>query len=341
MRLGRIRRNMPKAARKRFHLGILPVGGWILLAALLAEVTIFSAIAENFFTASNFFEVLRFSVELGLLAIALTPVIVTGGIDLSVGSMMGLAAVVFGAAWQDWDLPLPAAALAALLLGCAGGGLNALLISRLHLPPLIVTLGSFSLFRGIAEGITHAAVNYTNFPQWFLFLGQGYFWGVIPAQLTIFLFVFIAYNILLHRSVVGRAFYAIGFSAAGARYAGIPVAKRVGLVYLLSGLVSSLAAIIYVAHVGQARSDAGSGYELNAITAVVLGGTSVFGGRGTLWGTLFGLFFLSVLQNGLHLAALPSELTGVLTGVLLVLIISFDRWRLRTRTTRGIESSRA
>src|SRR5437867_8560093 len=135
---------------------------WILVAALLLEVTIFSAIAENFFTTGNFFEVLRFSVELGLLAIALTPVIITGGIDLSVGSMMGLAAVVFGAAWRDWNLPLPAAAFMALLSGCAGGGLNALLISRLNLPPLIVTLASFSLFRGIAEGITHAAVNYTN-----------------------------------------------------------------------------------------------------------------------------------------------------------------------------------
>src|SRR5438093_376892 len=163
---------LPKAALSRGRPHLLRSGEWVLLLALLAEVAVFSAIAENFFTASNFFEVLRFSVELGLLAIALTPVIVTGGIDLSVGSMMGLAAVVFGAAWQDWDLPLPAAALAALLLGCAGGGLNALLISRLHLPPLIVTLGSFSLFRGIAEGITHAAVNYTNFPQWFLFLGQ-------------------------------------------------------------------------------------------------------------------------------------------------------------------------
>src|SRR5437867_6589002 len=98
---------------------------WIVVAALLAEVTVFSAIAENFFTAGNFFEVLRFSVELGLLAIALTPVIITGGIDLSVGSMMGLAAVVFGAVWHDWNLPLPAAACVAPLLGCAGGGLNA------------------------------------------------------------------------------------------------------------------------------------------------------------------------------------------------------------------------
>lgn len=305
------------------------MGVWILLAAFFAEVAVFGTIAENFFTASNFFEVMRFSVELGLLAIALTPVIITGGIDLSVGSMMGLAAVVFGAAWHDWGFPLPAAALVALLLGCAGGAFNAVLISRLNLPPLIVTLGSFSMFRGIAEGLTHAAVNYTDFPKSFLFLGQGYLWGVIPAQLPIFLVVFIAYFILLHRSVLGRAFYAIGFTINGARYAGIPVAKRIGLVYLLSGVVSSVAAIIYVAHLGQARSDAGTGYELDAITAVVLGGTSVFGGRGTLWGTLFGLFSLSVLQNGLHLAALPSELTGVLTGTLLVIVISLDRLHIR------------
>src|SRR5436309_12389824 len=214
MRLGRIRRNMPKAARKRFHLGILPVGGWILLAALLAEVTIFSAIAENFFTASNFFEVTRFSVELGLLAIALTPVIITGGIDLSVGSMMGFAAVSFGAAWQDWHVPLPAAALMTLLLGCAGGALNAVLISRLNLPPLIVTLGSFSMFRGLADGITHGAVNYTGFPNSFLFLGQGYLGGVIPTQLLILLLAFVAYAVLLHWSIFGRALYAIGFTTS-------------------------------------------------------------------------------------------------------------------------------
>ena len=306
-----------------------PNGEWILLLALAAEVAIFSAIAQNFFTVENFFEVIRTSVEVGLLALALTPILVTGGIDLSVGSMMGLSAVIFGAAWQDWHWPLYAAALAALLIGAAGGALNGLLIAHFNLPSLIVTLGTFSLFRGIAEGITHGAVNYSGFPAQFLYLGQGYLWGVIPAQLPLFALVLIGYWVLLHRSVLGRALYAIGFTAAGARYAGIPVVKRVRLVYFLSGLVSSAAAIVYVAHLGQAKSDAGTGYELDAITAVVLGGTSVFGGRGTLWGTLLGLFSLSVLQNGLHLAALPSELTGVLTGALLVISISIDRWRSR------------
>jgi rhamnose transport system substrate-binding protein len=300
---------------------------WILLVAVAGEIALFSAIAPNFATVGNFFEVTRLSIVLGLLAIALTPILVTGGIDLSVGAMMGLAAVLFGLAWTDWGFSIPAAAAVSLLAGCAGGALNAVLIARLNIPPLIVTLGTLSLFRGIAEGITHAAVNYTGFPAGFLQLGQGYFWGVVPAQLPIFLVVLAAYVLLLHRSVVGRALYAIGFSPAGARYAGIPVARRIGLVYFLAGVVSSLAGIIYVAHLGQARSDAGSGYELDAITAVVLGGTSVFGGRGTLGGTVLGLFALAVLRNGLRLAALPSELAGVLTGALLLATIALDRFR--------------
>jgi rhamnose transport system permease protein len=309
---------MPPASARRQHKGILA-------GALIVEAVIFWLIAPNFFTLGNFFEITRLNVELGLLAVALTPILITGGIDLSVGAMMGLAAVCFGAASRDLHLPISAAVAVALAVGCAGGGLNALLISRLNLPPLIVTLGTLSLFRGIAEGMTEAAVNYSGFPPAFLFLGQGYLWRFIPTQLPIFLLVLVAYFLLLQRSIIGRALYAIGFSPGGARHAGIPVGRRVGLVYLLSGVLSSLAAIVYVAHLGQARSDAGNGYELDAITAVVLGGTSVFGGRGSLGGTVLGLFVLSVLKNGLQLAALPSELTGVLTGVVLVVTIAIDR----------------
>jgi len=316
-----------------------PNGEWIVLVALAGEIALFSAIAENFASVANFFEVTRLSVEIGLLALALTPVIITGGIDLSVGSMMGLSAVVFGSLFAGSQWPAPAAALAALLVGLAGGGVNAILIAKFRIPPLIVTLGSYSLFRGIAEGITHAAVNYSGFPPSFLFLGQGYIGGLVPPQLIVFSLAAAGYAILLHRSVLGRALYAIGFRGEAARYAGIPVARRVGLVYLLSGLAASLAAIVYVAHLGQAKSDAGTGYELDAITAVVLGGTSVFGGRGTIWGTLFGLFSISVLQNGLRLAALPSELTGVLTGTLLLATIGFDRLLTRARSIAPAHAS--
>ena len=134
------------------------------------------------------------------------------------------------------------------------------------------------------------------------------------------------YWILLHRTVIGRALYAIGLASDGARYAGIPVGRRVALTYVLSGLWSSAAALIYVAHIGQAKSDAGTGYELLAITAVVLGGTSIFGGSGTIAGTLLGLFAIVVLQNGLRLSAMPAELTGVLTGAVLLITIGV-KWR--------------
>ena len=299
----------------------------VLVGAIALEIVVFTALAPNFATLGNFFEVTRLSVEVGLLAVAMTPILVTGGIDLSVGAMMGLAAVMFGAAWRDWHLPVAVAAAIAILTGLAGGALNAALVAILEIPALIVTLGSLSLFRGLAEGITGGAINYSGFPAGVLRFGQGYLWGVVPAQLTVFSAVTAAYAVLLNRSIIGRAWYAIGWSAAGARYAGVPVARRIGLAYVLSGLVASVAAVVYVAHLGQARADAGTGYELDAITAVVLGGTSVFGGRGTILGTLGGLFAIAVLQNGLHLAALPSELTGVIVGVLLIGTIALDRVR--------------
>ena len=300
-----------------------------LLAVLAIELLLFGATTPHFLSWANGVEIIRFSVELGLVALALTPVIVAGGIDLSVGAMMGLAAVSFGIFWHDWHLPIPIAVMVTLAVGAAGGALNAALIARAGVPALIVTLGSMALFRGLAEGLTEAAVGYSGFPRSFLFLGQGYLILGLPAQLPIFAAVVIGYAVLLHRSIIGRALYTIGLNADAARYAGLPVARRLALVYVLSGIAASTAAVIYAAHTGQARSDAGTGYELSAITAVLLGGASVAGGRGTIHGTLIGLFILAVLQNGLQLAALPSELAGVLTGAVLIGVIVIDRLRAR------------
>jgi len=311
---------------------LFPNHEWALLLALVLECAVFSVTGNNFLTSVNAFELVRSSVEIGLLALALTPVIITGGIDLSVGSMMGLAAVVFGSLWRDAHLPLPVAAGAALLVGLAGGGLNALLIARFKLPPLIVTLGTFSLFRGIAEGLTRGIENYSGLPPSFLFWGQGYLGGVVPAQTAILVLAAGAVAWCLHRSAFGRTLYAIGYSPEGARYAGVPVARRLGIVYLLSGLASSLAAIIYVAHLGQAKSDAGTGYELFAITAVVLGGASISGGRGTVFGTVLGLYAIVVLENGLRLSGGPAELTGILTGALLLTTVAVGRYSARAKT---------
>jgi rhamnose transport system substrate-binding protein len=313
-----------------------PNGEWVLLGVILLLVAVFAVTGHRFLSAENAFEITRLAVVVGLLALAVTPTIVTGGIDLSVGSMVGLGAVTLGILWRDAGVPLPVAIALTLLVGALGGGLNALLIARLGFPPLIVTLGTFSLFRGMAEGITRGIENVSGFPAGFLFLGQGYLGGVVPTQTLVLAAAVAAYAWWMHRTPHGRTLYAIGHAAEGARYAGIPVARRLATVYVVSGLVSALAAVVYVAHLGQAKADAGSGYELLAITAVVLGGASIFGGRGTVLGTVLGLFAIVILQNGLRLSGQPAELAGILTGVLLVGTILLDRLsrgaRARART---------
>ena len=294
----------------------------LLIAVLVLECLIFTRTGTNFATQGNALEILKFSVEIGLLALVMTPVILTGGIDLSVGSLLGLCAVCFGKFWRDAGLDWPMAAAFTLGIGALAGGVNALLITRLRLPPLIVTLGSFSLFRGLAEALTRGTDNFTGFPPDFLAFGQGYYGGVIPAQVPVFVVMAVAVWLLVHRTTFGRSFRAIGFSPEGARYAGLPVERRIALAYVLSGVVAALAAMIYVARVGQAKADAGTGYELLAITAVVLGGTSIFGGIGTVQGTLLGVATLAVLKNGLQLSDQPSELAGILTGALLLVVLA-------------------
>jgi rhamnose transport system permease protein len=308
-----------------------------LLAVVVVEWFCFNAIGPRFGTLDNNFDILRHTVEIGLLALVMTPIILTGGIDLSIGSLLGLCAILFGKLWRDAGLSPLAAGGVTLVLGAFGGGLNAALITGLRLPPLIVTLGTYSLFRGLAEAITRGADTFTNFPASFLFLGQEHWLG-LPTQVWIFCAVAIGVWLLVHRMTFGRSFRAIGFSPEGSRYAGLPVERRIAMVYVLAGIVAALAAIIYTARLGQAKADAGTGYELFAITAVVLGGTSIFGGIGSVHGTLLGVAAIAVLNNGLVHARQPREVAGMLTGALLLLALSasvapkvWSRWRARHR----------
>jgi ribose/xylose/arabinose/galactoside ABC-type transport system permease subunit len=293
----------------------------ILLVVLVAEWIFFRAIGRNFGTYDNSCDILRHSCEIGLLALAMTPIILTGGIDLSVGSLLGLCAILFGKFWRDAHLPIPIAALGTISVGAIAGGLNAALITQLRLPPLIVTLGTFSLFRGLAEAITRGMDTFTNFPSSFLFLGQERWLG-IPAQAPVFIAAVIFFWLLVHRTTFGRSFRALGFAPEGVRFAGIPVERRIAMTYVLAGIVSAIAAIIYTARLGQAKADAGNGYELFAITAVVLGGTSIFGGTGSIHGTLLGVAAIAVLQSGIVHALQPSEMAGMLTGALLILALT-------------------
>ena len=235
--------------------------------------------------------------------------------------------------WHDGGVPIWLAVGITLCFATLSGGLNASLITLLRIPPLIVTLGTYSLFSGLAEGLAHGRDNPSNFDKSLVYLGNGYI-GPIPVQVLLLIVAIAFFWILLHRSIIGRALSAIGYSPEGARYAGIPVKRRIALAYILTGLCAGLAAMVAVARVNTAKADTGAGYELWAITAVVLGGTSIFGGRGSIAGTVMGLFTIVILQNGLRMADRPlwltphlgGELAGILTGLLLLLSIGLD-WR--------------
>ncbi len=317
----------------------------ILFVVLALEWLCFSSVGPRFASLDNSFDILRHSTEIGLLALAMTPIILTGGIDLSVGSLLGLCAVVFGKLWRDAGIPLPAAAAITLGFGALAGGLNATLITWLRLPPLIVTLGTYSLFRGSAEALTHGFDTFTDFPAYFLHLGQERLLG-LPTQVWVLILVAVGIWLLVHRTTYGRSFRAIGFAPEGARYAGLPVKRCLATAYVLAGFVAALAAIIYTSRLGQAKADAGTGYELFAITAVVLGGTSIFGGIGTVHGTLLGVAAIAVLSNGLVHARAPREVAGMLTGALLILALVssavpkwFSQWRAKRRSAAAKPAS--
>ncbi len=288
----------------------------------------------GFGTLDRQFDLLRHSCEIGLLALALTPVILTAGIDLSVGSLLGLCAVVFGQLWHDGGLGVGTAAALTLVAGAVGGAMNAGLVAGLRLPPLIVTLGTYSLFRGLAEALTRGAVTYTDFPASFLFLGQERWLG-LPTQAWVLLVTAVVIGLLVHRTMTGRTFRVLGFAPEGARYAGLAVGRTLAVAYVLAGVIAAAAALIYTARIGQAKADAGTGYELYAITAVVLGGTSIFGGRGSVPGTLLGVAAIAVLKNGL--ATIPAvirlnaaeEMAGLLTGALLLVALALGAFARR------------
>jgi rhamnose transport system permease protein len=288
----------------------------ILLALALAVLAMQS---DRFFTVDNLLNQGRLMAEVGLVALAMTFVIVSAGIDLSVGSILGLVAILLGVFWQKLGLPLPVAMGLGVVAGGIAGLVNGIIITRFRVPPLIATLATLALYRGLAEGISQAR-SVRGYPEWFFVLGQGDVLGV-PTQLWIFLACAVVAAIVLGMSTFGRATYATGANMVAARFSGIPVDRTILLIYTLSGLISGLAAIIFVSRVSTTRSDMGTGLELDVITAVVLGGTSIFGGRGTIIGTLLGLILMQALKNGLALAGVKGDGTIVVIGFILIATI--------------------
>lgn len=288
----------------------------ILAVLTVIAMVVLASLSDKFFTVDNLLNQGRLMSEVGLVSLAMTFVIVTGGIDLSVGSILGLTAILLGVFWKNLGLPLPAAMLLAMACGTFAGWVNGLIITRFSVPPLIATLATLALYRGLAEGISEAR-SVRGYPEWFFFFGQGEVLGV-PFQLWILGIATLVAAVILGMTAFGRATYAIGANEVAARFSGIRVSATKLWIYTASGFCAALAAVIFVSRVTTTRSDMGTGLELDAITAVVLGGTSIFGGRGTIIGTALGLILIQALKNGLALSGVKGDGTIVVIGLVLI-----------------------
>ncbi len=301
-----------------------------ILALLLVLALALSAnLSDRFFTVDNLLNQGRMLTEVGIIAIAMTFVIITGGIDLSVGSILGLAAITLGVVWKTLGVPLPLAMVIAVLVGAVCGAVNGLIIIKSRMPPMIATLGTLALYRGLAEGVSQAR-SVRGYPDWFYVLGQGEILGV-PTQLWIFGILVITAAVILGYMTFGRVTYAVGANETAARFSGMAVDRAKLLIYTASGSMAALAAVIFVSRVSTTRSDMGMGIEMDAISAVVLGGTSIFGGRGTMIGTLLGILLIQTMKNGLTLAGIKGDGTIIVIGSILILTILISNLANRKR----------
>lgn len=289
----------------------------VLLIITIISVLILATQTDKFLTVKNLLNQGRLMTEIGLLALPMTYIIITGGIDLSVGSIVGLSAIMLGYSWHNLGLPLWAAIGVALGIGLLAGAINGLIITRFRVPPLITTLATLAFYRGLAEGIAQAR-SVRGYPEWFYDLGQRESLG-IPNQLYFLVIAIIISAIVLSRTTFGRSLYAIGNNELAARFSGIPVNRNKVIIYAFSGFMSGLAGYVLVSRVSTTRSDMGNGWELDAIAAVVLGGTSITGGSGSILGTTIGLILIQLLKNGLALSGVTGDATIVVIGSVLIL----------------------
>ena len=295
----------------------------VLLGVLIVLMVVMSLLSPLFLTVGNLLNTSRFFVEVGLMALGMTLIIITGGIDLSVGSNLALVSVAVGFSFAA-GLPLPLAIVFGLVVGVAAGLFNGLFITLLDLHPLVVTLGTFALFQGLAYGLSKAQA-VSDFPDWFAYFGQAYL-GPVPGQLFIFIVAVVVVWLILSRTRFGRYVYAIGNNEEAARFSGVPVRKVKLALYSGIGLLVGIASVIYTSRVYTARGDSGLGLELDVISAVVLGGASIYGGSGTIGGTVLGVLIIATLRNGLVLAGVPSTWQVFVLGVLLLVAVFLNEF---------------
>ncbi|HEY3232340.1 MAG TPA: ABC transporter permease [Roseiflexaceae bacterium] len=299
-----------------------------IVLVLLILTTILSLATRTFLTADNLFNILRNYSDIALSALGMTMVLVTGGIDLSVGSIMAFAGLVTALALSNFGLPLPVALLLGVLAGGLVGLINALLIVRLRLQPFIATLGMLGVARGVVVGSTNGNIVGGDFSTAFTTLGQGYV-GPVPVPVIILLILAIIVSLFLKYHVWGTYIYAIGGNETSAVLTGLPVKKVKMFVYIASGLLSGLAGILVVARLGVSAPTQAFGYELNVIAAAVIGGVSLQGGRGTIAGSVLGAIIIGVLYNALVMLNVPTYWQQAFIGGIIILAALIDILRQR------------
>lgn len=291
----------------------------LLLLILLATIAVNVALSPMFLTINNQINLFQLSIEKIVVALMMTLVIVNGEIDLSVASMMGLAACAFGWLFQA-GVPVGLIVPMVLLLGLLGGAFNAFWITVVGIPSLVVTLAMLIGFRGIARILVEDR-GITGFPAWFDDLGQQPILGPLPLSLIVFGALFLLLLVVLHFTGFGRKVFVIGNNAEVARYSGVAVRRVKAVLFIASGFVASLAGLLFTARVGAVRGDVALGFELDIVTMVLLGGVSIFGGKGTLWGVLLSILIVLNLRNGMALANITGHLQTGVIGLLLILSV--------------------
>jgi ribose transport system permease protein len=306
----------------------------LAFASLVVIAIFFSVASPTFMTYGNIVNVLFSTVVIGLLALGTTFVIITGGIDLSIGTGMALCAVMSGQFIVNWHIPWPIGVVLAVLFGGLIGLVNGVNVARLGLPPFIATLAMMLVAQGLALVVSHSAPIYFNDSPGYLKLSTG---NLIPgvnfpnAVLVLILATVVA-GILIRRTILGRYTFAIGSNEEATALSGINVARWKIIIYTLAGLFTGLAGVMISARLGSAQPATGAGYELQAIAAVVIGGTSLAGGKGSIVGTVIGALIISVLNNGLQLMSIPQEWQNVILGVVILVAVYADMARKRAAT---------
>jgi ribose transport system permease protein len=309
----------------------------LAFASLLLMILFFSFASPNFMEVDNLVSILQSTAVNGVLAIACTYVIITSGIDLSVGTMMTFCAVMAGVVLTNWGMPLPLGIAAAIFFGALSGWISGMVIAKLKVPPFIATRGMMMLLKGLSLVISGTRPIYFNDTEGFSAIAQDSLIGElipalpIPNAVLILFIVAIAASVILNKTVFGRYTFALGSNEEALRLSGVKVDFWKVAVYTFSGAICGIAGLIIASRLNSAQPALGQGYELDAIAAVVIGGTSLSGGTGTILGTIIGAFIMSVLVNGLRIMSVAQEWQTVVTGVIIILAVYLDILRRRRR----------